>query len=260
MSPKGTTTGIWTGGAFSAASGTGTVTVSFSGYESGTGTLYGPDGTTAISGDTVLSEAPAGAYWMEWDDVTDYLTPAVAYGNLSADGTLTLSGTYVALTDGPEHTVVAVFKDDLANLSQVRTFLGVSTVAAAKLKILVSCEEGDADTVDALRPFIMLHYGDDFGAEKNAGGSQNYFDYGGNIWLMFEKDTNADYVDDASAAMIDFMKEVGRCLDGILSVAAQGGKLPTTGLRRVESPWRIKESQRKKRDYHHVDYVVEWGV
>lgn len=122
MSPKGTKTGIWTGGAFSEATATGDVTISISGA-SGGWTLYGPGGSTTGTGSTTLSDVVAGAYYLIFDAVSGYLTPSPVFDFLEDGETVTLSGTYY---EGGGYDPVAMLVAFLLSKTSVTDIVGTS--------------------------------------------------------------------------------------------------------------------------------------
>jgi len=106
---------VGTGGALQDAAGTGgtgdlTLTIT---PESATWTLYGPgnfNGSTGVdtgTGSTTYSATAAGVYTLQLGDVATYLTPADKTGNLAADGTLTLTATYIDQTAGGLNGIIA---------------------------------------------------------------------------------------------------------------------------------------------------------
>lgn len=225
-------------------------------------TLRGP-GTfsEAGTGDETFLLADAGLYGLSFGAAAGYITPAERTGVLADDGTLEFTVAYQESNEGgPENRAVNLLRVDLSELSDVQAFLEAADADEALAKIFISLLEEDEATLDASRPFILVHYGEGFEAQRSSQGSQNFFLYNGTIDLMFEADVPAELADDSQGAMTGFMESVGLCLDALLSLAGQGGRLPTTGIRRNGSPWRVKESKRKQRDFQHVDYTVEWGV
>lgn len=258
MSPKGTATGIWTGGAFSAASGTGTVTVSFSGYESGTGTLYGPDGTTAISGDTVLSEAPAGAYWMEWDDVTDYLTPAVAYGNLSDDGTLTLAGTYVELPGVTPDSVLSLpilnGQNIFAASATWQAMTGAANATEAKDFIYTPYAPGDTSN-----PFMVLSDNVSEAFTSIGGGAANIFRANGAFYVLIQTDVESG--DTPMEAYWRVNNQVGKIIEEVEELAGTPGYLDVRNITKVEGPIRSDEDEETQNGsaYWQTKLLIQWG-
>lgn len=267
MSPKGTTTGIFSGGAFAeaSASGSGDLSVAVT-PNSATWTIHGPldfgtDGVETGTGDATFAGSPAGAYYIQWDAVAGYITPMIQGLFLEDAGSETFTAVYVDTVNyGPEHWPLEQLRTDLSDLSEVQSFLGVANSTLAKARILICLEEADEDTLDALRPYILLHYADEFEAEMVAGGTSNWFTYRGSLDMMFESDVPAELADSTSGAIVALMKELGMILAALLELSGTGGRLNTKSIRRQGSPWRAKETKRVKRDFVHCDYRVEWGV
>jgi len=96
MSPKGTKTGVWTGGAFAEAAATGTVVLEVT-PESGTWTLTGP-GTyeETGTGSETLAAVEIGEYKLVFDALANYTKPPDQHGRLTEGATLTLAAMYTS--------------------------------------------------------------------------------------------------------------------------------------------------------------------
>jgi hypothetical protein len=268
MSPKGTTTGIFSGGAFAeaSASGSGDLSVAVT-PNSATWTIHGPldfgtDGVETGTGDATFAGSPAGAYYIQWDALSGYRTPRTGIGFLADGETLTFTGTYVALTtpSGRFNVALLRLRAMVAASSNFQSWVGALSAEDALDSIFLHCEEGESAALAALRPFALIHYGEKWESPMLAGGSKNFHLDEFSLELHFEADTEASLVDAPGDALTDFANQIGPIVDDILDLSGQSGYLAINNLSFTDGPpWRSDERSRHENDFCHVGFVVEFG-
>ena len=244
------------------ATGTGTVVVDVTGV-SGSWTLHGPDGTTAGTGDTTIAEAPAGAYWIEFDAESGYKTPSVDYGDLADGETLTLAGTYTtyAAPSGVLNAGLVALRTLLSECAAFQDWVSAMDATEALGSIHYHVEEGEDAAMRALRPFALIHYGDTWSANKAASGSRHLHLAGGSIELHFERETTGAYAADPANAMNEFTSEISDILADMLDLSGRSGYLAIDEIEYLDGPaWRSDEASRAEgNDFLHIGFELTYG-
>ena len=142
----------------------------------------------------------------------------------------------------------------VASSETFQAWVGADNATDALARIYVVGE----DSANVTRPFAVVSWGDEFGANKVAGGAKDHYKYDGSLWLRFESDVSDDDADSHEDAGRSHLGTVGDIVGEMLGEA--GGPNGHLSIRRIGSaglPQRSGESiTGEAGDF----YVSEWNV
>ena len=151
----------------------------------------------------------------------------------------------------------ALLRTMLSNCPAFRTWTGTAnpTAALARIHLIVK-------PAAAARPFALIDFGGEFNAQRNAGGSQHYFQHSGSLLLLFEDDVDsANAADGKDAdAEYEFRNNLGAVLSELEDLAGRDDNLTISRMTVLVSPARTHVDERATLgDYYQTILEVTWG-
>lgn len=224
----------------------------------GGGTLYGPDGSQALTGDTTLTEQPTGAFYFVFSDVSGYRTPATAVGFLADGETITLAGNYAEL---PGVTPDSVLSLPILNGQNIfaasATWQGMTGAAnATEAKDFIYTPYAPGDTSN---PFMVLSDNVSEAFTSIGGGAANIFRANGAFYVLIQTDVESG--DTPMEAYWRVNNQVGKIIEEVEALAGTPGYLDVRNITKVEGPIRSDEDEETQNGsaYWQTKLLIQWG-
>ena len=150
-----------------------------------------------------------------------------------------------------------------ANSTSFQSWTDSADADAAKEHIYVRGFEAKTKAeLEAMRPFIVLHAGNDWQMGTIGDGASNCFQVGGSVVVLFEADVPAAYSAAAKHrdAETDFLNQVGEVFSDIRLLAGSDNYLSVNHIHMLDGPYRSDPAiDHDEGDYYGILFVLAWG-
>ena len=140
------------------------------------------------------------------------------------------------------------------NSASFRTWTGTATPTLAQAYVHYFSAEASA----IVRPMAVIGWEPGFSLDSDVGGSRNYFNCSGDLYIIFEA-TISSSLNEADAAFT-FTNNVGAVLKDMTTLSGTAGYLDIGNIKLVEGPYRPHEDEAQTNaDYFHIAFSIGWA-
>lgn len=146
-------------------------------------------------------------------------------------------------------------EDLIANCAGFRTWTGTADVAAAKARIYLVATESTT------KPFALISQGDDFNIDSHSGGTAQFYETSGSLFLRFDDDVNPSYTADPENAEMEFTNAIGLIFEQMMALSGTSGYMHIYNIQKMYGPRREDRDEKSSGgQYNQAKFNIVWGI